>query len=116
MNPAGEMDVLGIALVMEEVGKGARLVFRYPSSPPPYFMGNIHTSHRENVTYNKGSNNNNLNEVSADKRGGSSHTGGSRQPQQKTVQVCHSPMSKDVGRSQTIRRKSPTKVRRQVRC
>eukprot|EP00956_Cyclotella_meneghiniana_P007777 scaffold10382_cov47-Cyclotella_meneghiniana.AAC.2 len=87
MNPAGEMDVLGIALVMEEVGKGARLVFRYPSSPPPYFMSNKnsnkHTSHRENnVTSNKGSNNN-LNEVSEDKRGGSSHTGGSRQPRQK---------------------------------
>ena len=27
--------VLGIALVVEEVGKGARLVFRYPSAPPP---------------------------------------------------------------------------------
>lgn len=27
--------VLGIALVAEEVGKGAQLVFRYPSAPPP---------------------------------------------------------------------------------
>ncbi|KAL3790945.1 hypothetical protein HJC23_004927 [Cyclotella cryptica] len=35
----GRMGVLGIGLVMEEVGKGARLVFRYPASPPPYFMG-----------------------------------------------------------------------------
>eukprot|EP00956_Cyclotella_meneghiniana_P007786 scaffold10383_cov44-Cyclotella_meneghiniana.AAC.5 len=46
-------------------------------------MGNKHTSHRENVTSNKGSNNNNLNEVSGDKRGGSLQTGGSRQPRQK---------------------------------
>ncbi len=28
------LGVLGIGLVMEEVGKGARLVFRYPSAPP----------------------------------------------------------------------------------
>ena len=28
--------VLGIALVAEEVGKGARLVFRYPAAPPPH--------------------------------------------------------------------------------
>lgn len=34
----GRMGVLGIGLVMEEVGKGARLVFRYPASPPPYFI------------------------------------------------------------------------------
>ena len=34
----GRMGVLGIGLVMEEVGKGARLIFRYPASPPPYFM------------------------------------------------------------------------------
>uniref|UniRef100_A0A7S4K842 Nitrogen permease regulator 3 n=1 Tax=Odontella aurita TaxID=265563 RepID=A0A7S4K842_9STRA len=27
--------VLGVALVVEEPGRGARLVFRYPSSPPP---------------------------------------------------------------------------------
>ena len=33
------MGVLGIGLIMEEVGKGARLVFRYPASPPPSFIG-----------------------------------------------------------------------------
>lgn len=32
------LGVLGIGLIMEEVGKGARLVFRYPSSPPPFFL------------------------------------------------------------------------------
>ncbi|KAL3772639.1 hypothetical protein ACHAWO_013184 [Cyclotella atomus] len=37
-DPSDRMGVLGIALVMEEVGKGARLVFRYPASPPPYFL------------------------------------------------------------------------------
>ncbi|KAL7459512.1 hypothetical protein ACHAWC_011387 [Mediolabrus comicus] len=35
------LGVLGIGLVMEEVGKGARLVFRYPASPAPIFY---HTS------------------------------------------------------------------------
>lgn len=34
------LGVLGIGLVMEEVGKGARLVFRYPSAPP-FAMRNI---------------------------------------------------------------------------
>ena len=33
-----QLGVLGIGLIMEEVGKGARLVFRYPASPPPYFF------------------------------------------------------------------------------
>lgn len=33
-----QLGVLGIGLIMEEVGKGARLVFRYPASPPPYFL------------------------------------------------------------------------------
>ena len=32
-----QLGVLGIGLIMEEVGKGARLVFRYPASPPPFF-------------------------------------------------------------------------------
>jgi len=32
------LGILGIGLVMEEVGKGARLVFRYPAAPPPYFL------------------------------------------------------------------------------
>jgi hypothetical protein len=43
---AAKMGVLGIALVMEEVGRGARLVFRYPASPPPYFnsRGDKHAS------------------------------------------------------------------------
>lgn len=36
-----QLGVLGIALIMEEAGKGARLVFRYPASPPPIFL---HTS------------------------------------------------------------------------
>lgn len=32
------LGVLGIGLVMEEVGNGARLVFRYPSCPAPIFF------------------------------------------------------------------------------
>ncbi|KAL7553978.1 hypothetical protein ACHAWF_017330 [Thalassiosira exigua] len=32
------LGVLGIGLIMEEAGKGARLVFRYPASPPPSFL------------------------------------------------------------------------------
>ena len=32
------LGVLGIGLVMEEAGKGARLVFRYPSAPAPIFV------------------------------------------------------------------------------
>jgi hypothetical protein len=32
------LGVLGIGLVMEEAGKGARLVFRYPSAPAPIFF------------------------------------------------------------------------------
>jgi len=36
-----QLGVLGIGLIMEEIGKGARLVFRYPASPPPIFL---HTS------------------------------------------------------------------------
>lgn len=83
MNPAsGEMGVLGIALVMEEVGKGARLVFRYPASPPPYFVGSKHS--RENVT-STATTNNNLNEVSGGKRGGGgSHA--SQKPRQNNDQ------------------------------
>ncbi|KAL3785438.1 hypothetical protein ACHAW5_010918 [Stephanodiscus triporus] len=37
-SPSRRLGVLGIGLVMEEVGKGARLVFRYPASPPPIFL------------------------------------------------------------------------------
>ncbi len=33
-----QLGVLGIGLIIEEVGKGARLVFRYPASPPPCFL------------------------------------------------------------------------------
>jgi len=38
---SGRLGILGIGLVTEELGKGARLVFRYPSSPPPYFLPNL---------------------------------------------------------------------------
>ncbi|KAL7537645.1 hypothetical protein ACHAXR_007974, partial [Thalassiosira sp. AJA248-18] len=36
------LGVLGIAMIVEEVGKGARLVFRYPASPPPSFLDRSH--------------------------------------------------------------------------
>lgn len=41
LDSSGRLGILGIGLVTEELGKGARLVFRYPSSPPPYFLPNL---------------------------------------------------------------------------
>ena len=40
-----QLGVLGIGLIIEEVGKGARLVFRYPASPSPFFLPIPSTDH-----------------------------------------------------------------------
>merc|ERR1719253_373432 len=41
------LGALGIGLIMEEAGKGARLVFRYPSSPPSFFLDRGHGAHED---------------------------------------------------------------------
>ncbi|KAL9180892.1 hypothetical protein ACHAXT_009697 [Thalassiosira profunda] len=44
--PSSRLGVLGIGLVTEELGKGARVAFRYPAAPPPEFLASKGGGHR----------------------------------------------------------------------
>jgi hypothetical protein len=66
------LGVLGIGLVMEEAGKGARLVFRYPSAPAPIFFNQSGGDINESTNEAPSSSSNKKGTVRVSSTGGSS--------------------------------------------
>ena len=66
------LGVLGIGLVMEEAGKGARLVFRYPSAPAPIFLNQSGGDINESTNEAPSSSSNKKGTVRVSSTGGSS--------------------------------------------